>query len=208
VIDEDYPISPNGRLLVPVGMPLGFFSLATPSELGDEIAEVRRGEARHQMVPELYEFWTASAALATRARIADWATEHEVSNIDQALADLIEIGLVIELNHSPEANAELLGEHRLLPVGYGLGNTSEKRTVFYVAGQNGDIVHSMSSFSFSIWSLSDGYTSVQQACETSAELFGLDLDLALEGIAVELAAMVANGAAILDVVGQQPPTVA
>ncbi len=202
---EDFPIPPNGRLLVPVGMPLGFFSLLTPSELGEEIAEVRRGEARHQMAPELYEFWTSIAALATPARITDWAVEHEVSNLDQALADLMEIGLVIELNRSSEANAELLGAHRLLPVGYGLGNTSDHRTVFYVADQKGDVVHSMSSFSFSVWSLSDGYTSVHTACETSAELFGLDLDLALEGIAVELAAMVANGAAVLDIVNERPP---
>ena len=195
-------------LLVPVGMPLGFFSLATPSELGDEVAEIRHGHMRHQIAPALYEFWAQTANLCTRTGVRRWATEQDIANIEVALADLVELGLVVELSSVPEQNGNVLRTHRLLPLGYGLGNTSEDRAAFYVADQHGEVIHVMSAFSYGVWSLSDGYLSVQDACETAATLFGVHMSDALHHFADDLSAMVAGGAAILDLVNPTHPATA
>ena len=109
----------------------------------------------------------------------------------------------IALSISPNSRT-----HRLLPLGYGLGNTSEDRAAFYVADQHGEVIHVMSAFSYGVWSLSDGYLSVQDACETAATLFGVHMSDALHHFADDLSAMVAGGAAILDLVNPTHPATA
>lgn len=198
--EPDRLISTSAHALLPVGMPLGFFSMTRSSQIGNEVAEIRHGGMRHQLPPDLYEFWTQIARLGSRQGVHDWAAAEQVTNVEGALADLIEVGLVIEVGLSSQHDREVLASHRLLPMGYGLGNTREARTLFHVADQRGEVLHSMSGFSFGVWSLSDGYKSVIHACEASADLFGIELDSALDGFTVELAAMVARGVAVLDVI--------
>jgi hypothetical protein len=194
-------VEPGGNeqaLLLPVGMPLGFFSMLRSSPLGREVAEIRLGARRLQLAPNLYEFWSQIARLRTRHGVREWAVAQEVPNADDALADLIAAQLVVELGLSAERDSDALAKHRLLPLGFGLGNTPEARHVFHVADQRGQSLYSMSGFSFGVWSLSDGYMSVQRACEASAALFAVDLRQAMERFSEELAGIILSGAGILD----------
>jgi hypothetical protein len=186
-------------LLLPVGMPLGFFSMLRSSPLGRDVAEIRHGARRLQLAPDLYEFWSQITRLSSRAAVREWALAQEVANAENALADLIDAGLVLELGLSPAQDLEALSQHRLLPMGFGLGNTPAMRSLFHVADQRGQSLHSMSGFSFGMWSLSDGHISVRQACEASARLFAVDLDEAVKQVAKELAGIVLSGVGILDV---------
>jgi hypothetical protein len=190
--------------LLPVGTPLGFFSMLTASPLGREVAEIRHGTRRLQLAPDLYGFWSQIASLGNRAAVSEWARAQGVANADGALSDLLEAGLVIELGLSPELDLQALSKHRLLPMGYGLGNTPEARGVFHVADQRGQSLYSMSGFTFGVWSLSDGHMSVRQACEAAARLFAVDLGQAMKGIAEELAGIVVSGAGLLDAIPDVP----
>jgi hypothetical protein len=197
MVDNDTTGVHDEPILVPVGMPLGYFESAD-----GETAEIRRGERRHQMSSDLYAFWQAVGHLRTRVEIRRWAGEEQVPNVDEALGDLTDAGLVIELDGVADRDAAILSRHRLLPMGYGLGNTAEKPELFHISDQHGAVLVSVNGFTFAMWAISDGYRSITGACRAAAEMVEVDLDAVLSYVPRSLSALVMSGAGVLDVLGK------
>lgn len=186
-------------LVLPVGMPLGFFVLD-----GDEVAEIRRGGLRHELSPDLYEFWGQLARLTTRSALFEWANAEDIANGAEALSELERVGLVVELRASIRHDDRTLARHRLLPMAFGLGNTDTDRALFHIAGPNGKVLASMRGFTYAVWSLSDGYLSLKAAYETAAELLGVGPQDVFAALIRDLPSMLERGIAILDAVGSEP----
>jgi hypothetical protein len=99
--------------------------------LGGELVEVS--------VP-LYDTWLAVRAFAEADAAADphllvsWAGERDI-DLDPVLLELEQRGLLIPA--APDGLVDQLGELRLLPTGFALGNTPDEVGVFAIAGPDG-----------------------------------------------------------------------
>ncbi|MGH3803803.1 MAG: hypothetical protein ACRDTD_27455 [Pseudonocardiaceae bacterium] len=167
-------------VLLPTGFFAGEFYTATDAE-EPEYYDVRFGTEILRLDAPTYAVWAlshgdpvrmANGAEPNRLSLVAVAREAGLADIGQSLADLQELGLVVQLLPVGNQLQRFAQAHWVKPLAMGLGNTNEDLERVRI-GHPDNLRISVSPLAYNVWLYSDQFQSLWDTCaHVAAQISG------------------------------------
>src|SRR5258708_7421619 len=163
MIDPDDELK-TGCPLLPVGFPLGeVYYLSERVSYG----AIRKGADRLRVALDDYQAWLHGFDAQPRAELVARCTHDAIPEPEARIDSLIEAGFLVELRDMPEDNQDLLERLRLIPLGFGLGNTPYNPENFEIGQVGNEEALSVNARVYNVWAVSTVPISIAEACRDS-----------------------------------------
>lgn len=184
-----------------IGIPQGIVWVDGPGE--ETLGNIRCGGRTVQFPLDAFEYWIRAldgVEVDTLREVA--AKQHNLDDFSDNLAFMVESKLLLPWSGTAK-DIERFQDLRIIPTGIGVGNSPEEPLKFVICSRNdGQPLVRLDFVSYAIWSCCDGVSSLEQACQFTAEHFQVPLDAVHLQALTLVPALMRYGAALLDVVGE------
>lgn len=190
----------TGRALLPVGYPLGPSyppGLTAPVEAA---MEIRIGDGFRRLSTARYQVWMVAMEAFDRHGLEVACSRQEIADVDGQIGALLLEGLLIELADQPLDNTDLLDRHRLVPIGFGLGNSLDAPDRYLISQFAPGSEVTVDVRVYLAWALSTQPISIGDAARRLALEHGIGPEPILAQLALNLPLLVTSGSALIDTI--------
>lgn len=181
--------------ILPVGMPLGYDFRVKESVRG----MIRCGDSLWRVDAVVYDLWRHLGRARDVQDLDRWAVKHEFEDARDVLFQWLHAdGLAISLSGNIVSDSAHLSRHRLLPIGFGAGNTADSPDNYVVMRHDASEVSRMGAIAYTAWMMLDGYATVMQVIEAIAAQSAGDLQKVYDVLFGAFPIFVRSGCAIFD----------
>lgn len=189
--DEEDRKGPRG-LHIPIGIPVG----PRESDKGT-IFLVRCGNEFYDLTLDEYRIWWACFEAPDNEGLAKLTTDVALEDLHRSMVRITKDHLIFRIGDSEEANSQWLRTHKLIGIGFGLGQTSDQ-ALFGIGGRDLAVRVAVDSVLYMIWIGTGGNESMWEACEAGAEAIGESVGFVAEHLLEALPGMIRAGVAMVD----------
>jgi hypothetical protein len=188
------------RAMLPVGYPLG--PSYPPDATGsiEAAMEIRFGDAFRRLSVARYQAWMVAMEAFDRPRLQAACARQEIPDASGHIDALLLDGLLIELAETPLDNLALLERHRLIPIGFGLGNSLEAPDRYLISQFAPGSEVTVDVRVYLAWALSTRPISIADAARRLGREHGIGPEPILAQLALNLPLLVNSGSALIDTV--------
>jgi hypothetical protein len=192
--ETGYPEGFDRTWYVSIGIPMG--RRRTRSE---PIFGVRRGITFHDLSAVEYEIWMAGLDALSLREMVERTTGIPSEMVGDAMERLARDGLLVRVGDSEESDDQFLHKHRLVAMGFGLGELDGHQGAYSIAGQDMAPRISVDSRLYTIWIGIGGNASMWETCEAVAEDAGESVSSIAAHLLEALPLLVRSGVIVLDI---------
>lgn len=194
MIDPDDELK-TGCPLLPVGFPLGeVYNTVERVSYG----AIRKGGDSSRIALDEYQTWLYGFDAQSRAELIARCAHEAVPEPEARIGSLVEAGFLVELRDRPQDNHDLFERLRLIPLGFGFGNTPDDPGHFEIGQLVTEEALSLDARVYAVWARSTVPVSIAHACRESASEDGQDPGHVQGRLALSLPALLSHGLVYLD----------
>jgi hypothetical protein len=179
-----------------IGVPLGRWS--SPGDIDSPPAAiVRQGDQFLLVDLGAFEVFLSAMRPRHRSELLMAAEEAGFEDPGELAESVIQRGLLVPFGNDPGEDLRRLGDLRLQPIGFGLGDLGTEPGTCRIAGHDLKPLLECDAVTYSVWAASDG-RSLNTVSEQIGSSYGVGRDEVLRHLIGVLPQLVESGAAFLD----------
>lgn len=178
---------------IAVGIPMG--RRRTRSE---PVFGVRRGVTFHDLSAVEYEIWMAGLDALSLREMVERTAGIPSDMVENATERLARDGLLVRVGDSEKSNNQFLHKHRLVAMGFGLGELEGHEGAYSITGQDMVPRISVDSQLYAIWIGIGGNANMWETCEAIAEDVNQSTETVVAHFLEALPTLMQSGLAVLD----------
>lgn len=190
----------TGRAMLPVGYPIGPSYPPGASGPMEAPMEIRVGDGFRRLSTARYQAWMVAMEAFDRRGLRAACSRQEIGDASGHIDALLQEGLLIELADDPLDNLDLLDRHRMIPIGFGLGNSFEAPDRYLISQFAPGSEVTVDVRVYLAWALSTRPTSIGDAARRLGREHGIGPEPILAQLALNLPLLVNSGSTLIDTV--------
>lgn len=182
--------------LLAVGVPCGSFVGTNETAPGG--MHIRYGGQFLPVTRAGFAAWWQLLRPRTPSEICDWLEQERLGPGADTINELHSQGLLVPWHDDPLPDLAVIAPHRLLPIGIGMGvSTEDPETCTVTFGFVGATV-TIDPMAYTVWAACDGKTAIGEAVRRAAAALGLQVDEVWEKFHAALPELNGGGMSLLD----------
>lgn len=178
---------------VPIGVPMGQWKTG-----GNPAFGVRSGSTFHDLDTNEFRIWSAGLDAPNPRGLAERTSAVSVEDLRRSMTRLTHDGLMFRMGNSEELDNQFLRAHRLLGIGFGLGQLSEDQSMFGIGGH--DLVSrvSVDPLLYAIWIGIGGCASMWETCEVLSADVAQPVSFVAAHLIEAMPSLIRSGVVLID----------